>query len=861
MLDLVRWYVVIQLIGIAALPIAARFFGGLPDRGYAFARPLGLLVVGVLLWFGAIFGFWTNTGAMIAVLVVVVALVGWLGLPDAVATVKGLWKDRRSHIYVVEGLFVAAFVFWAFCRSFFPEIEATEKPMDFMFLNAILRSPHFPPIDPWLSGNSISYYYLGYLLMAVLTELSGVVPSVAFNLALATLFALTATGAFALAHALVEGLRQTLAVSAGQLREDLTRWPSWLGGFAGAFLVTFIGNWEGFLELLHAHGIGSAGFWQWIAIIGLDHPYQSTQWYPNDAQDNWWWFRASRVITDYAFGTPLPKSYNTINEFPFFSFLLGDMHPHVMALPFAFVCLGYALSFLRSSAELRLDQLESWIWDFVFIAFLFGSLFLLNAWDILTYLFVLVCAFAVRSYFSRPRFDLDWLRRCVVFGAVALGASILLYWPFYVTFRSQASGLLGIVEIHSHLRHFVIFWGPFLFLAGSLVIAELALGLSPLPRGAVGQAGPAWTRSPITWIVVALVAVGSLLARAPALAVVVPLLVGALALVLRYLAGSDVVGTVLATRTHEGRAGGRARDVDYEGKRAEIAGGAVPASWAPEHIYIFVLLFVSVLLLLGTELVFIDDSFHDRMNTVFKLYYQAWVMLAIVGAYTLYYLGGRWLGVVNGAREVGTARAAQHAAVRRSSEYITGSSRARLGAGAWLSLASILVGASFVYVPAALESRSQGFGTVPTLDGLAYYASISPDDAAGIAWLQQHVSGTPVVVEATGGSYSANGEVAWMTGLPTVLGWNFHEIQWRGPGIIPVENQRKADLDTIYRTTDRNVALGLLKKYQASYVYVGPLERAAYPNDQAGLDKFGTFMDIVYQNPGVTIYKVRGGDS
>jgi YYY domain-containing protein len=854
MLDVIRWYVVVQLLGLAALPYVARFFGNLPDRGYAFARPLGLLIVGVVLWFGAIFGLWANTGAMVAVLLVAMAAVGWLGLRRPVDSLRELWREHRSHIYVVEGLFLGAFLFWAFCRAFFPNIEATEKPMDFMLLNGILRSQRFPPVDPWLSGSSISYYYLGYLLIAVLTELSGVVPSVAFNLAIATLFALTITGAFAVAHALVDGLRRTRAVAAGESFESLARWPSWLAGGLGAGFVALLGNWEGFLEILQAHGFGSAGFWRWIAIIGLDHPYLSTTWYPSDAQDNWWWFRASRVITDYPPGGVLPQSYNTINEFPFFSFLLGDMHPHLMALPFAFVCLGYALSFLRSPTESRLDRLSEWTWDVGFIAFLFGSLFLLNAWDILTYLFVLMCAFAVRRYFSRPAFDLEWVRQSAVFGITMLVLSLLLYWPFYVTFRSQANGLLGIVQLHSHLRHFIIFWGPFLFLAGSLLVAELVFGVSPLPRSAIERSGPAWTRSPITWAVVALISAACFVAHIPVLTVAIPMMIGALALVLRYLAGSDVVASLLPDSARREKQHVKAPVRRTDGKPAEVAGGAVPASWAPEHIYVFVMLFTAMLLLFGTELVFIQDSFNDRMNTVFKLYYQAWEMLAVVGAYAVYYLGsGGWAK----SRAPTSARRRGDGERGQSSETVMVSVPPLLSK-AWLAIAAVLVGAAFVYVPASLLSRSQGFSVTPTLDGLAYYARFQPEDAAAIKWLNDHVTGTPTILEATGGSYSAFDEVAWMTGLPTVLGWNFHEVQWRGASIVGVVNQRKNDIDTIYRTTNQNEALTLLKKYHVTYVYVGPMERQAYSNDAVGLEKFRLFTDVVYKNPGVTIYKVRG---
>lgn len=864
MLDVLRWYVVVQLLGVAALPIAARFFGGLPDRGYAFARPLGLLLVGVLLWFGALFGVWTNTGATVALLLVAVAVVGWLGMPASSGAVRALWRERRSHLLVVEALFLGTFVFWAFCRSFFPEIQATEKPMDFMLLNGILRSQRFPPVDPWLAGYSISYYYLGYLLIAVLTELSGVAPAVAFNLAVAVLFALTASGAFAVAHALVDGSRRNRALLAGGTVEKLANWPSWLAGLLGAVFVVFTGNLEGLLEILQAHGFGSAAFWRWLSIWNLNHPYVSSTWYPNDAQDSWWWFRASRVITDYPFGGQLPRNYNTINEFPFFSFLLGDLHPHLLALPFAFVCLGYALSFVRSTGELRLTRLASWGWDFAFIAFLFGALFLLNAWDILTYLFVLLCAYAVRLYLARPAFDLRWLRQSALFGVAALAAGVGLYWPFYLTFSSQASGLLGIVDLHSHLRQFLIFWGLFLFLAGSLLVAELVCGVSPLPGALNRRAGPAWTRSPLVWAVVGVVATGCFVAHAPALTVVIPMLVASLALVCRYLAGAAWLNALpsgaWSSVRPERQAGSAARPGRASGPPAEVAGGAVPASWAAEHVFVLVLLFVAMLLLLGTELVYIQDLFHDRMNTVFKLYYQAWQMLALVGAYTVFSLGSR-LGL-DAASGVG---AGQVAGRQTTTPRLAGSdgrpavSPSRWVTATWLTIVAVVFLAAFVYVPAAIESRTNGFTRTPTLNGLAYYAREQPDDSAAIAWLRHNVAGTPTILEATGGSYSADGNVAWMTGLPTVLGWNFHEVQWHGPAIESVVNQRKAAIETIYRTTDSNVARELLSRYGVTYVYVGPMEREAFPNDPAGLAKFRRFMDVVYQNSGVTIYRVRGG--
>ncbi|HLG51457.1 MAG TPA: DUF2298 domain-containing protein [Chloroflexota bacterium] len=829
MLDVLRWYIAVQLCGLVGLPYATRFFRGLPDRGYAFARPLGLLILGVVLWFGAIFGFWENTGAVIAVLLLVLGAAGWLGFGEGTGAVRDLWRARRHYLLAIEGVFAAAFLICSVCRAYFPEIQATEKPMDFMFLNAIIRSPRFPPLDPWLAGYSISYYYLGYLLIAVLTELSGVAPAVAFNLAIAMLFALSVTGAFALARALVEGLQGTAGLGDGAHARRAGSHLPWIGGGLGALFVAVLGNWEGVLELLHAHGVGGSAFWRWIGINGLDHPFFSRAWYPTDPPDTWWWFRASRIIADYPPGGGQPLDY-TINEFPFFSFLLGDLHPHVMALPFAFVCLGYALSFLRLPVENTAGWIRREPVQLVFIAFLFGALFLLNAWDMLTYLFVLVCVFAVRRYLGRPAFDLAWIRDTALFGLSVLAASIALYWPFYVTFRSQATGLLGIVTVHSHLRHFLIFWGPLVFLAGSLLVAELVGGISPLPRQALAGSGPAWTRQPIVWAGVGVVTIAAVLAGIPVYLLILPMLVAALALILRYLAGlsSLVDRQTVVMRTEGGRRG-----------RASVVGGAVPASLAAEHVFVLILLFTSLLLLLGTELVYVDDSFHDRMNTVFKLYYQAWQMLAMVGAYALCFLGRYALGkkalVVERAHRLG-----------------------QLVAAGWLGLAVVLIGAALVYAPAAVAARSQGFSTTPTLDGLQYYSQYQPFDAAAIQWLREHVAGAPVVLEATGGSYSEFGNVAWMTGLPTLLGWDFHEVQWRGAAISGIESERKRDIDTLYQTTDANLARTLLAKYGVTYVYVGPLERRVYSEAAVGLEKFRSFMDVVYQNQEVTIYRIRG---
>src|SRR5579859_6093269 len=105
MLDVLRWYVVLQLIGFAALPLTARAFRGLPDRGYAFARPVGLLAVAAILWLGAIFGIWSNSGATVAIVAVALGLAGWVGLPRSAVSIRALWREQRTHVLIIEAVF------------------------------------------------------------------------------------------------------------------------------------------------------------------------------------------------------------------------------------------------------------------------------------------------------------------------------------------------------------------------------------------------------------------------------------------------------------------------------------------------------------------------------------------------------------------------------------------------------------------------------------------------------------------------------------------------------------------------------------------------------------------------------------
>jgi uncharacterized membrane protein len=211
------------------------------------------------------------------------------------------------------------------------------------------------------------------------------------------------------------------------------------------------------------------------------------------------------------------------------------------------------------------------------------------------------------------------------------------------------------------------------------------------------------------------------------------------------------------------------------------------------------------------------------MNTIFKFYYQAWVLWAIAATGAVYAMLVAEDGLGPTARWVG---------------------------GGGLAL---VVGLGLVYPLLAIPERVDESHEAPTLDGTLYLAREQPADYAAVQWLNAHVRGAPVILETSGGAYQYEGRVSAQTGLPTLLGWAGHEHQWRGNTIE--QDQRRLVIEELYSTTDAQRTLTLLDEYDITYVYVGPLERREWP--APGLQKFDSLLEIVYDHDGVTIYKRR----
>lgn len=781
-MTLLFWYLAWQCLAWAIWPLLFTWLHRLPSRGYGLSKALGLLLTGILIWWGGILHLLPFTRSAILLVMAVLVGVGLWRLGPRRAELAAWWRQQRRFILTVELLMAGAWLAWAGVRATQPQLETAggEKWMEIAFLNAVLRTRYFPPHDPWLSGYAISYYYLGYVLMGVLTRLSGVSATVAFNLANATWFSLAAVGAYSFLYDLLHGKRL-------------------LAPFLAPFMLLLVGNAEGFFEVLHARGLLPAAFWPWLNIRNLDlAPTPPFSWVPRRF---FWWWQASRTLRDVA---PWGQDIEIIDEFPAFSFLLGDMHPHVLALPFVLAAIALAYHRYLTAREEDTVPLLSWraLQGWLPYAAMLGALGFLNTWDFPIYGLLMIGAWLAglaRAHGDDLLAVLDRWPRWLPHALLLAMLSVLLYVPFWIGLRSQAGGFLPNLFNATRWPQFGVMFGP--------LLAPLAGVVAHALRRAGGRSSAAvtWGLGVLALIILMALVLGltggypylkAILSGAEIPGVEVPLDVFKQALIQRLL--NPWVALLLAL-----------------GIGAALAtlmqrGGSGDAATFP-----LLLALGGLVLVLAPEFVYLKDVFNHRMNTIFKFYFQAWVLWSLAGAWWLTQTRRRW---------------AQ-------------------------SLAGVMLAVGLVYTVLAIPARAREHGTPWTLDGAAWLRESQPDEAEALAWLNAHVAGAPVILEAPADSYASyvyEGRVSALTGLPTVLGWAGHELQWRGT--YDEQAAREQLLGTLFTSADAQLWQAALAQYHVRYVYIGLVERARYAPEVL------TFLDqtypAVFRNGGVVIYQV-----
>ncbi len=831
-LTVLAWYAAVALLGLAAYPLLRAIFPGLHDRGYPLARTAGLLLFSYLAWLAGSFGLGVTrlTLGLLALLVLVAGAIFAIRQWDEL---RQEWRERRNYFLIMETLALVFFIFFLIVRMGNPDLwhpwKGGEKPMDFAYFNAVLRSETFPPYDPWFAGGYINYYYYGFVYVGMLVKLLGIVPAVAYNLIIPTMFSLVGLGAFSLGWNLLqatrarkphldslqleapadgEGAGEPRPYDGGGEQAGDGRVP-YLAGLAASLGVAALGN-LGMLKMLYQ------GYQRIAATPGaiLDETFFLTRWVwgvrgfvqalssgaslPYGIGD-WYWF-PSRAI-------PVPPGdIEPITEFPFFTFVYGDLHAHMLALPLTLLALTWALAILLGKARWpnRLDGA---------LAFVFGGLFIgvlrpTNTWDYPTYLLlgILAVAFAAARYYkpdakswfaSVPRGTSAAI--AAISGVLWLaGLSWFMFQPFTNSYALGYADTRLWDGAHTPLNAFLIHWGPFIFLIVSWMLWETRAWLAATPAAS----GLRVLRKLRELILAGLV-------------LFIVLIVG-----LTFLLKIEITWFVLP-----------------------LAGWAAILMFRPglpdAKRGVLFLIGTGLFLTLMVETIVLSGDI-GRMNTVFKFYLQVWILFGVSAAASL-----GWLLPV-------------------LSQW-----KPAVGRGWRLALgALVFCMAMYPLLGSVAKIRDRIAEAAPvTLDGMRYmeYANyferdrelLFAEDYRAILWLQENVIGTPTIVEAQIVEYRWGSRISINTGLPAVLGWNWHQRQQR-TGHDGDVWLRASEIEQFYLTTDIALAQSFLKQYGVRYIIVGQLERAYY--DGPGLDKFpalnGQYWREVYRDGQTAIYEV-----
>ncbi len=933
------WWILLELLGLVALPIAAIAFRSLPDRGYSISKVLGLLLTGWLAYTLSIMQLAQFTrGLLYFSLVALAALSGWLlwrNNNELLTRLRAHYLDRGTLRYILaaEVLFTLTFVFWTVMRAYSPDIFSTEKFMDFGFMNSVVRSETFPPNDMWLAGYPINYYYFGYVLMGSLSMLSGVPTEIAYNLANSTIPALLALGIFGLLFNLIR-LSQTdnrpgtlietwstapdvprrrtrpqSSRSSGALpvrravrseavvikpagrttvieREPVLTTAETIDTVNGhsdeAGPIVQAVEQDDLYELVepdlsaarHTSLLATAlfGLLAALMVVAMGHmttmfavkqgnPLEGNGWrycFACQTPQNFDWWGPSRVIKDYKVtdtpGLPPQKQasgIDAINEFPAFSFVLADMHPHVMALILWPLALSVGLAF----ATRRVRRLGTWRdglpsglrgWITLAVAAIaIGALYTTNTWDYPTFLLIALAAVLLPHLAFRrmsPSNDrVRWLRPIIVESGLLVILSFVSFLFFHLTFKSlvgsqeaqlpenlanipvigwfleKAGSLLLVNTWDKAITGFLVIFGIFLFgIVGWLIYEVAAPSLGPTNVQA---------RNRVLLITVATTLLSLLLAllfRFPMLALGLPIIVASVLLIWR----------------------------DPEAVVRNL---------------VLSILALTTLIAVSIEVVYLRDVFNDRQNTIFKFYYQIWVLYAVVAAYGVWrVLAGVWRSQPMGANSHNFRNYEEQA-----------STLVRALSGAWAALFLLLVASGLmygVYAPwkRVIDSGSRLWG----LDGTAHLARSAPGDYEAIRWLKANTSGSARVLECCHDEYNFPGHagrVSSYTGIPTLISWGGHEAQWRGgqPELLAEAGVRRQVTNDIYTAKGGSMGaqemLSLLHQYGVNYVFVGATERGegsaagAYPEERVTPQAEALFKQIMspaYTSGSTVIYKV-----
>jgi YYY domain-containing protein len=759
-LAVIAWWLSMGVLGLLAFPMVRAAFPGLRTGGYPLARLVAMLFTAWASWMAGSIGLPYGRGTILLA-VLVMALISAAVIWRDRAGMVAFFKEHRREILFVEALALGFFLFDLAIRLGNPDLWhrwlGGEKPMDFSYLNAVLKSTSFPPYDPWYAGGYINYYYFGFVLVGTPIRLIGIEPSVAYNLVLPTLFSMAALAAYAVGSNLVSRI--------GKAYESLRKVNPRVAGVAAALALVVLGN-LGTVRLLYqsfaevgARGTDGSAPMLLEAGIGLSRVITLQEQLPIGLH-HWYW-DPSRAI-------PAPEGeVGPITEFPFFTFLYADLHAHMISLPLTVLAIAWALSWVLAPEKNGRLRLPIRILGLAVGGLVLGSLGPTNTWDFPVY-WTLGAAAAVAAPFLRERkFTIAEVGEAVLSTGLLIGLSYALYRPYHQWYgvgytqaelwQGSRTSLDGYLTVH----------GLYLVVLLPWLAWETRQWMASTPLSALSRFKP-YSVMLLTIALIGVFGIAYLTVDGLSVTPLVALMI--------------IWSGVLLIR----------HDQPIEKRAVLVMVGTAAA-----------LTFLVEVVRLAGDI--------GRMNTVFKFYLQVWTLFSLSAGAALVWL------------------LADLPAWGRRTRAV------------WSVLFAAAAFGALLYPLTAISAKVRdriSTSTPFTLDGMAYMTTATYDDLGqsfslesdyhAIQWMQRNIQGSPVIVEAQIPEYRWGSRYSIYTGLPAVLGWNWHQRQQRAAVPNLDVSERAQAISNFYLTDSPTDALAFLDRYDVSYVVVGELERLYY---------------------------------
>ena len=430
------WYLLAAVLGCVGMAVTGRLFRSFEDKGWMFSKVVSITITGFLTWFLVsvkILKFTTAACVGIALVYGIICILAYE--KQRRNGYECLPIDRLDLVYIEEILFFAAFLLWTYLAGFHPAAHGTEKFMDYGFMEAMMRSKTLPATDLWYSQGKINYYYGGQYFAVFLTKLSGTQVELTYNL----MRTFVAGFAFVLPFSLVRQMTTDLQ------GRKVTGWKKQLPTLAG------------FLAGLAVSIAGNMHYVVYAQILPL------IQKLKGEEVSGYWFPDATRYI---GFNPDVPDK--TIHEFPCYSFVLGDLHAHVVNIMFVLLLLGLLYAWTKKvrnttpSVE-KLGRRKFWMKQLLMpqilaAAMLLGMFHWTNYWDFVIY-YVVTGGTVLFMNIICLKGDIRRILAVTIAQAIEIFAiATVIILPFTLQFTTMVQGV-RLAQNHSLPHQLLVLWG------------------------------------------------------------------------------------------------------------------------------------------------------------------------------------------------------------------------------------------------------------------------------------------------------------------------------------------------------------------------------------------------------------------